>query len=294
MALQTISAPAPAPVFTRAVARRLLATFRLSKVGLWLPVSLFVLILLFCFLGPTIFRMPSPVDSSIFSSNRPIGSRGHILGTDPLGNDLLSRLCFGGRVSVEVGFGAVAIGFFVGSNLGMIAGYFGGKLESTIMRCLDVLLAFPALILAMSVSAFLGPSERNEIFAIAFFTVPLYARLSRATTLRLREREYVLASRLMGGRPRWVTLRHVYPNVLPTLITFAPLGIGTVMLLEAALSFLGLGIRPPAPSWGNMLTTGEQYITQYPINLYEPAVALLITVVLLNLIGEQVRMRWSK
>jgi peptide/nickel transport system permease protein len=277
-----------------ALIRRLRTTFQFSKIGLWLPVSLFLLVVAFCFLGPTIFHMPSPVDSNIFNSNRPIGSRGHILGTDPLGNDLLSRLCFGGRVSIEVGFGAVGIGFLIGSNLGMIAGYFGGKLETVIMRCLDVLLAFPALILAMSVSAFLGPSERNEIFAIAFLTVPLYARLSRATTLRLREREYVLASRLMGGRPRWVTLRHIYPNVLPTLITFAPLGIGTVMLLEAALSFLGLGIRPPAPSWGNMLTTGEQYLSQYPINLYEPAIALLITVVLLNLIGEQVRMRWSK
>jgi peptide/nickel transport system permease protein len=296
MALQTTSPPAAQPVATplRRVPGTLRMAFRRQNLSLAIPVTLFLAIVGICFLGPWIGHLPPPSDSNIINADLGLGAPGHLLGTDPLGNDMLSRLCYGGRVSIEVGFGTVALGFLVGSALGTTAGYFGGWLESVIMRALDVLLAFPSLILAMAVSALLGPSERDEIFAIAFFTIPLYARLSRAATLRLREREFILATRLMGGRPRYVTVRHIFPNIVPTLMTFAPLGVGVVMLVEAALSYLGLGIRPPAPSWGNMITVGQQYLSQYPINLYEPAIALLITVVLLNLIGEQVRMRWNK
>jgi peptide/nickel transport system permease protein len=146
----------------------------------------------------------------------------------------------------------------------------------------------------MCIAAFLGPSEHNEIIAIAFFTIPHYARLARAATLKLRERQFVLVGRVMGARPSYINFRHVYPNVVPQLITIFPLTASTAMVIEATLSFLGLGIRPPAPSWGNMLYQGETYISTHPADVLVPAIALALTVWCLNLIGEQLRIRVSR
>lgn len=261
---------------------------------LWLPLAAFVIILAGCFLVPTVFGLPAPSYGNLADANLPIGSPGHLLGTDHLGDDLLSRVLAGGQASIQVGLGAMLIGFLVGSNVGVLAGFFGGSTDTVVMRCLDVVLAFPALILALCVSAFLGPSIVNEIFAIAFFSVPAYARLSRAATLKIRESDFVIAARVAGAKPGYLALRHVYPNIFPSLVTIAPLTVATAMVVEASLSFLGAGIRPPQPSWGNLISTGQQYLTTTPREVLIPSVFLFATVLSLNLIGEQVRLRVAR
>jgi peptide/nickel transport system permease protein len=269
---------------------RLNATRR-AQLGLWVPVGLLVFIILACFFAPPLFDIHPAMDGNILDANLPFGSPGHLLGTDQLGDDFLARTLWGGRVSLEVGAGATALGFLIGSNVGLLAGYFGGAIDSVVMRILDVFLAFPALILALCVAAYLGPNERDEILAIAFFTVPSYARLARAATLRLREREFIIAGRVMGANPWRVTIRHVYPNIVPVLITVAPLTIAVSMVIEASLSFLGLGVRPPLPSWGNMIASAQDFMNQYPMYIIVPSVCLFVTVFCFNLIGEQIRNR---
>jgi len=292
MALQTLSlrqavaAPIRNGLRSRWLTRR--------NLPLIIPSAFLLLLIAACYLAPAIFNMGPPSDANLASANKGLFSPGHLLGTDPLGNDILTRCLFGGRASFEIGFGAVALGFVVGSTVGLTAGYFGGRVEILIMRALDVLLAFPALILAMAVAASLGSSLLTLIAAISFFTVPTYARVTRAQVLRNRSREYVAVARIMGGRPWYIAFRHVYPNVLPTLLTFAPLGIGLTMLVEAALSYLGVGIRPPQPSWGNMIAQGQAQLSQYPIDVVIPGLFLLFTVTCLNLVGEQIRLRWAR
>lgn len=264
------------------------------NLGLIIPAGLLFAMVGSCYLGPAIGHLGSPNDGNLANANLGVGAPGHPLGTDPLGNDLLTRCLFAGRASFEIGGGAVLLGFLVGSSVGLIAGFFGGKVEIVIMRILDVFLSFPALILAMAVAAYLGPDLQNIIFAISFFTVPAYARITRAQVLRIRSREYVVVARIMGARKWGVAFRHVYPNTLPTLMTFVPLSIGITMLVEAALSYLGVGIRPPAPSWGNMIAQGQAQLSLHPDDVLIPGLFLLVTVTCLNLVGEQIRLRWAK
>lgn len=265
---------------------------RRDNTALWVPSLILLIMVGACFLGPIIMNMPT--GTGLFTPNLPIGSSGHLLGTDTLGNDVLAQCLYGGRISFEVGFGAIAIGGILGSAIGLLAAYYGGVVDPLIMRCLDVLLAFPGLILALALAAALGPSEHNEIIAISFFTIPVYARLARAQTLQIRERDFVVASRLIGGRRNYIAARHVYPNIVPTLLTFAPLGIGIAMLVEATLSFLGVGVRPPTPSWGNIIAQGQEHINTQPRFVIVPVLFLLATVFSLNLVGEQLRVRYSR
>jgi peptide/nickel transport system permease protein len=268
--------------------------FTKANLPFWIPGALLILIILACYFGPWLFDLPTGSISSLAQANLPIGTPGHLLGTDQLGNDTLSRALYGGRVSFEVSFGAIGLGALVGSNVGLTAGYLGGKVEIVIMRFLDMMLAFPGLIIALALAAVLGPSIRDEILAISFFTVPTYARLSRAQTLRVRERDFVVSSRIIGAKRRYVALRHVYPNIIPTLMTFMPLGLGISMLVEATLSYLGVGVRPPAPSWGNMIAAAQEIILSDPSQVLVPITFLIVTVFCLNLFGEQVRLRYSK
>jgi peptide/nickel transport system permease protein len=161
------------------------------------------------------------------------------------------------------------------------------------MRVLDVLIAFPSLVLAVAIAERLGPSEVHAIWALTFFSVPALGRLARAATLRVREQNYVVAARLSGAGHARILLRHVVPNILPELVTFSLLGMGIVIVLEGALSFLGLGIPPPAPSWGNMIAQGEGILSAQPKFVLLPSAALFITVVSFNLLGESLRARWS-
>jgi peptide/nickel transport system permease protein len=256
-----------------------------------LPWLVFGLIVLACFAGPTLFNLPPPSLADLNALSLGIGAPHHLLGTDSLGYDLLSRTMVGGRVSIVVGFAAMLIGLAIGGGFGVVAGHIGRTTDVVIMRCVDVFLAFPSLILALCVSTALGPNERDEILAIAFLTVPFYARLARAATLRIRGLEYVIASDVMGSTPRLTIMRHIIPNVLPSLLTIAPLTVSISMVVEAGLSFLGAGVRPPTPSWGNMIAAYQNSLSTDPRLIIVPSVALFMSVLVLNLIGEQLR-RW--
>jgi peptide/nickel transport system permease protein len=278
----------PTLLFDESIRSRL---FR--SADLFLPAGFFVLMVLACFLWPVIHTIPSPSGGLVQYANLPPFSAGHLFGTDTVSNDVFSRILYGGRISIEVGIGANLIGIILGGYLGVLSAFKGGFLEAVIMRILDVLLAFPALVLALIVSEYLGPSELHVIWAISFFSIPAYARLARAQTLRLREQVYILAARQGGQRDRSILLRHIIPNVLPNLITFSLLGVAIAIIVEASLSFLGLGVPPPAPSWGNMIAAGQINMTSSPVLVIIPASFLFATVLSLNLLGDAVRARWA-
>jgi peptide/nickel transport system permease protein len=263
-----------------------------GSLDIWLPAGFLILMALACFVWPEIHTIPNPVRGNISDFNLPALSPGHLFGTDPVGNDIFSRILYGGRVSLEVGFGSTFLGLVVGGGLGAFAGFKGGRIETVVMRVLEVFLSFPSLILAIIVATYLGPSELHVIWAISFFAIPVFARLARASTLSLREQTFIVASKLSGSRDRQIILRHVVPNILPSLMTYSLLGVGIATIVEASLSFLGLGVPPPAPSWGNMIAVGEQQLATEPDLLLIPAAFLFATVLALNLLGDAVRKRW--
>jgi peptide/nickel transport system permease protein len=264
-----------------------------TNLGTWIPLSVIALVVVACFLGPLLLSLPSPVGGDVLESNQPAFSPGHFLGTDPNGNDILSRLLHGGRSSLWIAAAVNVLGLVLGGTLGALSGYVGGVVDTVIMRVLDILIAFPSLVLTLAVAQALGPSMTNTIFALAFFSVPAVARLARSAVLRLREMPFMAAAQ-MAGTPGWrVLFKHLAPNIAPQLITFGMLGMGIVIIIEGALSFLGLGIPEPAPSWGNMVAAGQLSLSATPMLVVWPSVALLVTVLAFNLLGENLRARWS-
>jgi peptide/nickel transport system permease protein len=273
----------------RTNARRALRVFATPSVGI--PGTVFLLIVLACFAGPAVFGVPGPNGGTITNTMLRLGSPGHPLGTNELGNDELSRLLFGGRVSIIVGVGATAISLAVGSLLGMSACYIGGFYEKVIMRLFDTLLAFPALILALTIADYLGPALQNTILAISLFGISQFGRLAWSQTLRIRTRDFVVAPRADGASGRRIIAGHILPNVIPPLLGLALFYVGTAMMLEAGLSYLGLGIAQPNPSWGNMISDGQQYLYNAPRLVIIPCIALVVTVVSLNLMADAIRRR---
>jgi peptide/nickel transport system permease protein len=266
---------------------------RLRNLEIALPAAVLAFIAAACFLGPLVLPVPPPIGGSVLESYLDAGSPGHLLGTDPNGNDILSRILHGGRSSLVVAVAVNLLGLAVGGALGALSGYLGGAVDTVIMRVLDVLIAFPSLVLTLAVAQSLGASQTNTILALAFFSIPAFARISRAATLRLRELPFMAAAQLCGTPGRRVLLRHIAPNITPQLITFGMLGMGIVMVIEGALSFLGLGIPLPAPSWGNMIAQGQQSLSATPMLVVWPCAALFVTVLAFNLLGETLRARWS-
>ena len=264
-----------------------------GKLGVWIPAGLVVLIVAACFLAPLLFDLPKPIGGDVLDSYLPTGSPGHPLGTDGNGNDTLSRVLYGGRASLLIAVTVNLLGLLVGGTLGALSGQIGGAVDTTIMRLLDVLIAFPSLVLTLAVAQALGPSMRNTILALAFFSIPAFARVARAAVLRLRSLPFMAAAELCGT-PRWrVLFRHLAPNIAPQVVTFGMLGMGIVIIIEGALSFLGLGVPRPNPSWGNMIADGQQSLSATPGLVLWPSLALLITVLSFNLLGENLRVRWS-
>lgn len=216
-------------------------------------------------------------------------SRAHLFGTDELGRDILSRVIYGARVSLQVGILSVAISLGAGVILGLIAGYVAGWTDDIIMRVMDALLAFPALILALGITASLGPSLTNTMIAIGVVGMPAYARLVRGQVLSIREWEFALAARAVGARHLRIMLRHILPNVMAVIIVQSSLRMATAILTESALSFLGLGVQPPTPSWGSMLSAGRGYLEMAPWMAIAPGAAIFFTIMGINFLGDGVR-----
>jgi ABC-type dipeptide/oligopeptide/nickel transport system permease subunit len=213
----------------------------------------------------------------------------HLLGLDLNARDIFSRIVYGARVSLFVGFTTVLFASIVGTLLGLVSGFVGGWVDNLIMRLMDVLLAFPSLLLAIVIVTVLGPGLQNALLAIAIVSIPVYARLARAQVLSIREYEYVTANRALGAPPWRILFIHIFPNALTPLIVQATLGIGGAVLDAAALSFIGLGAQPPEPEWGAMLSEARSYVFTAPHMVFFPGLAIMITVLGFNLLGDGLR-----
>jgi peptide/nickel transport system permease protein len=217
----------------------------------------------------------------------PSGS--HVLGTDELGRDILSRLLAGARVSLYVGVVSVGIALGLGVPLGLLGGFYRGRLDAVIMRLLDALLAFPAILLALAIVAMLKPNLTNAMIAIGIVSIPSFARLSRASVMAVHHFEYVEAARACGASDLYLVLRTILPNCLAPILIQVSVGFADAVVTEAALSFLGLGIQPPTPSWGSMLANGRVYLTDSPLYALSAGTALSVTVLSLSLLGDELR-----
>jgi peptide/nickel transport system permease protein len=292
--MTTTLAPGAAPALPSLVSARHLRSQRVGRaLRLWVPAAILVALFFICFIWPYVYTIPSGTVGSILAAQEPPFSPGHWLGTDPVGVDVFAMLVYGGQVAFEVGFAVTAIGLVIGGLIGLAAGYFGGWTDTILSRIIDVLIAFPALVLALAVAEVLQPSELHLIWALSVFSVPAFARVTRGSTLVVRQLPFIQAARLSGTRSWRIILKHVLPNVVPGIISFSLIGVGIVVILEGALDFLGLGIQQPKPSWGGMIARGQSVLTATPEYVLIPSIVLLIFVMALNLLGDALRERWG-
>ncbi|RPJ74108.1 MAG: ABC transporter permease [Desulfobacteraceae bacterium] len=249
--------------------------------------GLIALVLLVAVIGPMLAPHDPLVPAPLDRLQGP--STDHLFGTDSLGRDIFSRVIYGARISILIGLISVSISLLPGTLLGLVAGYFGGRVDSLVMRLMDMLLAFPAILLAIFITAILGPSLPNTMVAVGIVYIPHYARIVRASVLSLKEQLFVQAIAHLGGGHARILGRHILPNALPPIIVYATLGMGTAVLQAAALGFLGLGAQPPQPEWGAMLSEGRQYIQIAPHVAAFPGAAILLLVLGFNLFGDGLR-----
>ncbi|TLM64497.1 MAG: ABC transporter permease [Deltaproteobacteria bacterium] len=269
-------------LFFRDILWRRLRRNRMAMVGAAIVLVMFVLAMA----APLLGRDPGAIDIA-----RRLQGPGWscLLGTDDLGRDVLSRILYGARISLLVGFVAVGIATVIGVILGALAGYYGGWIDALLMRFVDIMLCFPTFFLILAVIAFLDPSIWNIMIIIGLTGWMGVARLVRAEFLSLRERDFVQAARAIGASDGRIIFRHILPNALSPVLVSATLGVAGAILTESALSFLGIGVQPPTPSWGNMLITGKQTLgTAWWMSVF-PGLAILITVLGYNLLGEGIR-----
>lgn len=218
-------------------------------------------------------------------------SADHPLGTDKLGRDILSRILYGGRVSLLVGIATVSLSLTIGLFVGSLSGFFGGWIDQLLMRLVDILVAFPGILLAIAFTAVLGPGLDHVVIALCLIGWTSYARLVRGEILALREREFVQAARALGCHPNRIIRRHLLPNLLAPLLIQATFGLAAAIVAEGSLSFLGLGVEPPTPSWGSMLNDGRQFLLVAPHLTTYPGLAIMVTVLALNLVGDALQER---
>lgn len=260
--------------------------FRANRAALVGMAFIILIVLMAVFAGPI-----SPYDPiKIVSGKRGLGpSRDHPLGWDHVGRDLLSRVIHGSQVALLVGLVASAVAIVIGVAVGATAGYFGGGVDAALMRLTDTLMAFPLIALMIMLASVLGPSLVTTLIVIGVTTWSRYARVVRADVMSLKEQEFVVAARAAGVRDFRIIWRHILPNVLAPVIVLSTLGVGSIIIFEAALSFLGLGIQPPRASWGRTLADGRAYITLYPHISIAPGVMIFLTVLAFNLFGDGLR-----
>lgn len=260
--------------------------FRKNK-GAVVGLLFIILVILVAILAP-VLSPHDPLHQDILSRLEP-PSAVHPLGTDELGRDVLSRLLFGARLSLAVGISALGLGVLVGVSLGLISGYKGGLVDNVIMRIMDILMAFPGVLLAILIVALLGSGMTNLVLAIGFWLVPVFARLVRGTVLALREREFIQAATAMGAKDGRIMLRHVLVNSLSPIIVYATLSIPSAILSAAALSFLGIGLKPTDPEWGAMVSAGRTYLREAPHLVLFPGFTIFLTSLSFNFVGDALR-----
>ncbi len=262
---------------------------RLTKNRLSLVGAFLVLVAVFMALSAPYLPLQDPdaVDTSIRLA--PIGTPGHLLGADELGRDIFSRMFWGARITLTVSLAATLIAMITGTVLGLVSGYFLGWTDTVISRGVDVLMAFPYFLLALTVIAILGPGLLNGMLAIALVNVPFFARIIRGSTLSLRESDFVLAAKGMGAGHTRILFRHILLNSVSTLVVATTINLGFMITAAAALSFLGLGVQPPTSDWGTMLASGRQYLSAAPHTSYLPGLAIFLTVLGFNLLGDGLR-----
>ena len=262
---------------------RRLAGDRLALIGLLVLIPVVLLVLV----GPALDRYGPDAIDDMAMLQAPTGA--HWLGTDDLGRDMLSRLMVGGRLSLSVGLGSVLLALVSGVPLGLLSGYLGGLVDEILMRLIDSLMALPALVLALTITAVLGPGLLNAMLAIAVVAMPTFTRLVRGQVMAIKHREYVDAAVAVGVRPLRVVLRHILPNVASPVIVQASLGVGFAIITESSVSFIGLGAQPPTATWGSMVQVGFQYLETAPWFALAPACMIFLVVLAFTMLGEGLR-----
>ncbi|MDW3215284.1 MAG: ABC transporter permease [Ilumatobacteraceae bacterium] len=270
---------------------------RKVHVGLWLSFAWLAMVIIAAALADLLplseSRRPGET-LDVEARLRPDLLSAHPLGTDNQGLDILGGIIYGARVSLIVGGGAVLVGALIGVLAGILAGFKRGRTESLMLLLADLLLAFPPLVLLLAMVAVLEPSVRNVTLGLAIISVPIYLRLARATTLAVAKREYVLAARVLGARNRRLIFSEIVPNVLPVVVAYSFVLIAVLIVAEASLSYLGLSINRPNPTWGNMIAAGQDSFNRHPHLVFGPGIVLFLTVFALNRVGEAASAKWSR
>ncbi len=265
-----------------------LTLYLILKSPLTLFGALLVILLIFMAIFAPLIAPYNPNKISLREKLTPPSLK-HPFGTDEVGRDLLSRVIYGSRISLQVGIIVVLLSGIPGILIGAFSGYYGGQLDNIIMRVMDIVMAFPPLVLALSIAAALGPSLVNSMMAVAFIMIPKFSRLVRGETLALKEKPFVLATKAQGGKPLYIIFRHIIPNSLSSVIVLASLVMGDAILVAASLSFIGLGAQPPTPEWGALVSVGRKYILDQWWYATFPGLFIFLAVMGFNLFGDGLR-----
>jgi len=285
--MTTVRSATPSPPSPLAyMAKATVKAFNANKTS-WAGLVIFLVVALAA-LGAPLLSPHDPVEQNILSKLRPPTAE-FPLGTDAFGRDILSRLLYGARISLVIGFVSTIAAMLLGSLIGIVAGWYGGRFDIIVMQAMDMLLAFPSLILGLLIVAMLGPSMTNIILAIALTSVPAFARIARAPTIAVKEREYIEACRALGYSDTRIMGGHILPNIFPEILVMASLWLANAIRTEASLAFIGLGVKPPTPTWGGMIREGFENILDSAWLAVAPGLAILVVVFALNLLGDGLR-----